>query len=69
MLAQGEPEHPARGHVQDRGQVQLALAGSDLGAVAKPLAVELGRAEVAFHQVRRSAARCRSALLPWEILR
>jgi hypothetical protein len=52
MLAQREPEHPPGGHVQDRGQVKLALAGLDLSAVAIPLGVELRRREVPFDQVR-----------------
>jgi hypothetical protein len=51
-LAQGEPQHPAGGHVQDRDQVQSAFTGDDLGAVAEPLAVELAGGEVAFDQVR-----------------
>jgi hypothetical protein len=45
-LAEGEPQHPAGGHIQHRDQVQPALAGGDLGAVAEPLAVELGGREV-----------------------
>jgi hypothetical protein len=46
VLAEREPEHPAGGHVHHRGQVELALAGGNLGAVAVPLAVDLLCAEV-----------------------
>jgi hypothetical protein len=53
MLRQAEPEDPPRPHVQDRREVQLALAGGDLGAVAVPLAVDGGRSERPLDQVRR----------------
>jgi hypothetical protein len=39
MLAQGEADQSPRAHVQHRGQVQLALGGDDLGAIAIPLAM------------------------------
>jgi hypothetical protein len=52
VLAEGEPEHPAGGHVQHRGQVELAFCGLDLCAVAVPLGVDLLRREVALDQVR-----------------
>jgi D-arabinose 1-dehydrogenase-like Zn-dependent alcohol dehydrogenase len=34
VLAEREAEYPPGGHVQDRGQVELALPGLDLGAIA-----------------------------------
>src|SRR6266480_5672061 len=50
---QGEPEHPPGAHVQHRDEVQLALIGSDLGPVTKPLLIDLLRGEVPVNQVRR----------------
>ena len=35
VLAEREAEYPPGGHVQDRGQVELALPGLDLGAIRK----------------------------------
>ena len=52
MLAQGEADEPPRAHVQHRVQVQLALGGDDLGAVAIPLAVDPLGGEPAPDQVR-----------------
>ena len=57
VLAEREPEHPPGGHVQDRGQVELALTGGDLGAVAVPLAVDLLAGK---SRLTRSGARQRS---------
>jgi hypothetical protein len=51
VLAEGEAEHPPGGHVQDRVQVELALIGGYLGAIAIPLAVDLGGGEVPLNQV------------------
>jgi hypothetical protein len=56
VLAERVPEHPAGGHIHHRSQVQLALAGLDLGAVAVPLDVDLLRREVPLDQVRRPPA-------------
>ena len=56
MLGQGEPEHPAGGRVQHRREVQLALIGVDIGAVAVPLLVDLGRGEVPLDQVPAPAS-------------
>ena len=39
VLAQREPEHPARSRVQHRIEVEPALIGVDIGAVAIPLKV------------------------------
>jgi hypothetical protein len=52
VLAQAEPDDPPRSHVQDRVQVEPALVGGNLGAVAVPLAVEPVGAEVPADQVR-----------------
>jgi len=52
MVRHGEAENPPRPHIEHRVQVQLAFTGDDLGAVAKPLLVELVRSKLAFHQVR-----------------
>jgi len=52
VVGQGEPHDPPRSHVQHRGQVQLALVGDDLGAVAVPLLVHRAGREVAADQVR-----------------
>src|SRR2546421_5019802 len=52
-LAQGESQHPAGGHIQDRDQVQPALIGGDLGAVTEPFAVQRSRWEIPLDQVRR----------------
>jgi threonine dehydrogenase-like Zn-dependent dehydrogenase len=46
VLAEREAEYPPGGHVQDRGQVELALPGLDLGAIAVPFLVDLLRGEV-----------------------
>lgn len=46
LLAQREPQDPARAHVKHRVKVELAFIGGDLGAVAVPLAVDGARAEV-----------------------
>ena len=54
MLAEGEPDDPPRPHVQHTVEVELALVGGDLGAVAVPLAVEL----------RRRRTRARSGPVP-----
>ena len=48
MLRHGEPDDPPRPHIEHAVQVQLALIGDDLGAVAKPLLVELVRANWRF---------------------
>src|SRR3954453_14690993 len=40
VLAEGEPNDPPLTHVQYRVQIELALLGSDRGAVAVPLVVE-----------------------------
>src|SRR3954454_19434550 len=40
VLAEGEPNDPPPAHVQYRVQIELALVGSDRGAVAVPLVVE-----------------------------
>jgi len=55
-LAEGEAEDPAGSSVQHRYQMEFALTGSDFGAIAEPLTVELTGAEVAFDQVRRPPA-------------
>jgi hypothetical protein len=52
VLAQGEPDDPPRAHVQHRVEVELALVGGDLGAIAIPLVVEPIGAEVPADQVR-----------------
>jgi hypothetical protein len=52
MGPDAEPDDAARAHVQHAVQVQLALVGWDLGAVAIPLAVEPIRGEVTLEQVR-----------------
>src|SRR5438034_11602313 len=59
ILAQREPQHPARSHVQHAVQVQLALTGIDIGAVAVPLLVDLPGREVPLDQVRCALACCR----------
>ena len=59
MLRQREAEDPARAHVQDRGEVELALLRGDLGMVAVPLDVDLLRREVPPDQVRGALASCR----------
>jgi hypothetical protein len=41
MLGQREAEHPARAHVQHRGEMELALICADLGAIAVPFLVDL----------------------------
>ena len=46
MLAQGEPDHAAGGHVQHAVEEQLALPGGDLGAISVPLAVGCLRLEM-----------------------
>jgi hypothetical protein len=56
VFRQRESEHPARAHVQDRGEVELALAGGDLGPVAVPFLVDIRRREVALDQVGRAPA-------------
>ena len=56
VLAGREAEDPPGGHVQDRGQVELALTGLYLGAAAVPLDVDLLRGEVPLDQVRRAPA-------------
>jgi hypothetical protein len=53
MPAQGEPQYPAGGHVQHAIQVQRALTGGYLGAVAVPFLVDLRRREVPLDQIRR----------------
>src|SRR3954454_19031129 len=53
VLAEGEPDDPPRTHVQHAVQIQLALVGDDLGAVAVPLAIQLVGREVPADQVRR----------------
>src|SRR6266545_7498147 len=52
MLAEGEPEDPARARVKHRVQVELALSRPDLGAVAVPPAVDPVGRELAPDQVR-----------------
>jgi hypothetical protein len=56
VLAQGKPDDPPGGHIEHAGQVQLALGGDDLGAVAVPLAIELLGGEVPADQVWRRLA-------------
>ena len=56
VLAERKPEDPARAHVQHRIQIQLALTGDDLGAVAVPVAV---RPAAANWRPTRSGARHR----------
>ena len=52
VLTDGEPDDPARGHVQDAVKVELALIGGHFGAIAVPPAVELSDGELAADQVR-----------------
>src|SRR5690242_9364172 len=52
MLAEREAKDPPGGHIQYRGQVELALPGGNLGAIPIPLAVDLAGGEVAADQVR-----------------
>ena len=52
VLAEAEPDDAPGAHVQDRVEVELALVGGYLGAVAVPLAVDLLSAELAADQVR-----------------
>jgi hypothetical protein len=55
MLPEREPGDPSRAHVQHRIEVQLSLAGDDLGAVAVPAAVDPVGGELAPDLVRRPA--------------
>src|SRR5215211_991987 len=54
VLGQGEANHPARGDVDHRGQVQPAFPGRDIGDVATPAGVDRGGVDgkVAADQVR-----------------
>src|SRR5664279_1009963 len=52
VLTDGEPDDPTRGHVQDAIEIELALVGGHLGAVAVPPAVEPVGAELAADQIR-----------------
>ena len=42
MLGQGEPDHPARGDVDHRRQIQPAFPGPDVGDVTTPTGVDRG---------------------------
>ena len=53
VFTQAEPDDAPRRHVQDAVQVELAVVGGYLGAVAVPLAVEPVGGEVTPDQVRR----------------
>jgi hypothetical protein len=53
VLTDREPDDPARPHVQHAVQVELALLGRELGAVAVPLAVQLVAAK--FRPIRSGA--------------
>ena len=59
VLAERVPQDPARAHVKDGIEVQLAFPGGDLGAVPVPLAVDPGGREVPPDQVRCALACCR----------
>jgi hypothetical protein len=48
-----QTQHPADATSKNRDQVQPALTGDDLGAIAEPFAVELAGWEVPLDQVRR----------------
>ena len=52
VLAQPEPDDAPRPHVEDRVEVELALIGGDLGAIAVPLVVEPIGGEGPADQVR-----------------
>src|SRR5690349_10039562 len=49
-----EPDDPARGHVQDRVEEQLALVSGQFRAVAVPLLIHRARREITPDQVRRA---------------
>ena len=51
-VAHREAEQPAGEQVLHRGQIQLALAGRDLGQIPAPLEIGFGRGEVPADQVR-----------------
>jgi hypothetical protein len=52
VLAERETREASRTEVLDRGPVQLALVGGDLGQVPAPLLVDLLGIEVPLHEVR-----------------
>jgi hypothetical protein len=52
MGAEGEADDPPRSHVQHAVEIQLALVGDDLGAIAVPLAVDLPSGKPPPDQVR-----------------
>ncbi len=43
VISQGEPHHAAGGDIDDRGQIQPAIPGGEVGDVAAPPGVDLGR--------------------------
>src|SRR5512132_1526171 len=60
MLGQGEPDHPARGNVDHRGQLQPPFPARDIGDVATPAGIDRGGVDgnVAADQVRAGSG-CR----------